>query len=583
MDFIRNLFTLFQRLQDIVRDGQRQGDIPGMAMGLMRELRGGAAEDQAEGDGPAVYRGKVAQADKATPEAASRATARNKAARDTDLPTPAVYHSPEGASAKPEFEPARAPARNADEVDKDVPAPAAAPFTRDQYEFEPASAPPAPESEPEFEPASATQSESAPTADAPGTAAINWDEDVEEPQAAEPETPQPAPPPPAPAPSPAPAPVASADTAPAPVTGEQVPSEQTPGKKEEDDDWFDLEDWQGTALKVAGVGAAAAATAAGAMAIKDRFFDDEDEEAPSEKSALPLLGGDEPTAEPAASPAPTPAEADSSGEDEDDEGGKGWVAAAAVAAPAVAAVLPKAGDPEDTERDADEGDEAEAPSEDSDDREEARDDAPSPAPRRPHPVEIIPADPRNPATQPASQSLASPGIRLYGAMDAGMYAEFTEMLAEQAPGGPIVIALTTMEGDPEIARSMADDIRLLRDRGRREIIFLGKTAIHGAGVLFMAAFPVSHRYLTRATKLMITENKRAQPMELAGGSLRSVASQLEHAQREIQREIEQEDEDYRAISEGSNVSVQELREKAPNDWYITASEAKAMGLIAEVV
>ena len=99
----------------------------------------------------------------------------------------------------------------------------------------------------------------------------------------------------------------------------------------------------------------------------------------------------------------------------------------------------------------------------------------------------------------------------------------------------------------------------------------------------MAAFPVSHRYLTRATKLMITENKRAQPMELAGGSLRSVASQLEHAQREIQREIEQEDEDYRAISEGSNVSVQELREKAPNDWYITASEAKAMGLIAEVV
>ena len=66
-------------------------------------------------------------------------------------------------------------------------------------------------------------------------------------------------------------------------------------------------------------------------------------------------------------------------------------------------------------------------------------------------------------------------------------------------------------------------------------------------------------------------------------SLRSVASQLEHARREIQREIDQEDDDFRSISEGSNVSVQELREKAPGDWYITASEAKAMGLIAEVV
>ena len=91
------------------------------------------------------------------------------------------------------------------------------------------------------------------------------------------------------------------------------------------------------------------------------------------------------------------------------------------------------------------------------------------------------------------------------------------------------------------------------------------------------------RYLTRATKVLVTENKRAQPIQLSGGSLRSVASQLEHVQREIQREIEQEDEDYRAISEGSNVSVQELREKAPNEWFITASEAKAMGLIAEVV
>ncbi|KPM25800.1 hypothetical protein AAJ72_04915 [Citromicrobium sp. RCC1885] len=195
----------------------------------------------------------------------------------------------------------------------------------------------------------------------------------------------------------------------------------------------------------------------------------------------------------------------------------------------------------------------------------------------------MPADPRNPATQPASQSLASPGIRLYGTMDAAMYAEFSEMLSEQAPGGPIVIALTTMDGDPEIARSMAEDIRLLRDRGRREIIFLGKTAVYSAGVLFMAAFPVGQRYLTRATKLLITENKRAQPIQLAGGSLRSVASQLEHARREIQREIDQEDDDFRSISEGSNVSVQELREKAPGDWYITASEAKAMGLIAEVV
>lgn len=548
MDFIRNLFTLFQRLQEIVRDGQKRGDVPGMAMSLMREVRGGKGDEDGQGEGPAVYQGKRAQADQATPQAASRANARNKAARDTDLPEPAVYRSPDGGNSLKDIDTARAPARNADETDDRFPQPAAAPLTRDEYDYETASADPEDlADDPKYEPAMAETS----TEDTP---AISWDEDEEEREAGAPQ------PEPEPAPEPAPEPEdAETGRATPPATRD----EGGDPARTEDDDWFDLDDWQGTALKVAGYGAAAAGTAAGAMAIKTHFFDDE-EDGDGSRSALPLGGGDEPTAEHG---------------DGGEDGDRKWAAAAAVAAPAVASVLPKAADSED-EGEADRQVRGTAAAGGS---QVAADHAANRSQNRPHPVEIIPADPRNPATQPASQSLASPGIRLYGAMDAGMYAEFTEMLAEQAPGGPIVIALTTMEGDPEIARSMADDIRLLRDRGRREIIFLGKTAVYGAGVLFMAAFPVSHRYLTRATKLMVTENKRAQPLELAGGSLRRVASQLEHAQREIQREIEQEDEDYRAISEGSNVSIQELREKAPNDWYITASEAKAMGLIAEVV
>ena len=551
MDFIRNLFTLFQRLQDIIRDGQKRGDMPGMAMAIFREVRGGDRDADGQGDGPAVYQGKRAQADQATPAAASRANARNKAARDTDLPEPAVYRSPAGADSTPEFEPARAPARNADDPSENLPEPASAgPLQREEYDYQPASADPAeipdlpeparaeepepePEPQPQAEPEAQPQAEAQPAEMATIASAVNWDDDEQPAQhVAEPE------------PAPAPAPQATEPAHPVAEGGEP------PKKDDKDDDWFDLDDWQGTALKVAGVGAAAAATAAGAMAIKDRFFDD-DEEDTDEKGqnrAIPLVEGTDATIE-------------GTDSDSGETDGAGWTAAAAMAAPVAAAALPTAGD------------DADAPAQS----------APGAHSRRPHQVEIIPADPHNPATQPASQTLANPGIRLYGTLNAEMYAEFTERLSEQEPGGPIVIALTTMEGDPEIARSMADDIRLLRDRGRREIIFLGKTAVYGAGVLFMAAFPVSHRYLTRATKVLVTENKRAQPIQLSGGSLRSVASQLEHVQREIQREIEQEDQDYRAISEGSNVSVQELREKAPNEWFITASEAKAMGLIAEVV
>ena len=569
MDFIRNLITLIQRLQTIVRDGQKRGDLPGMAMALVREVTGNGSEEDGEASGPAIYQGKRAQADQGTPERASRATARNRAARDTDLPEPAVYRRPEGSGDALDFEPARAPARNAGEAEEQFPQPAAAPLQKEDYDYQPASAPPEDTAiEPKYEPARASTPEPEPEPEETmelSAAAVTWDDD-----------PQPEPPPPAP--SPEPQEMVPAETVEASAT--PIPAEA----KEDDDEWFDLKDWQGTALKVAGVGAAAAATAAGAMAIKDRFFDRDDEEGGdkdgSEKdqadpvesrSAIPLPSGDEPLVQNAPD-----AGAEQRSEDEsdgDENGGREWAAAAAVAAPAVAAVLPKASgeeEPQEEEASTSESGQASPP-------------PPEPQPEHRQQVEIIPADPRNPATQPASQSLASPGIRLYGTMDAAMYAEFSEMLSEQAPGGPIVIALTTMDGDPEIARSMAEDIRLLRDRGRREIIFLGKTAVYSAGVLFMAAFPVGQRYLTRATKLLITENKRAQPIQLAGGSLRSVASQLEHARREIQREIDQEDDDFRAISEGSNVSVQELREKAPGDWYITASEAKAMGLIAEVV
>ena len=578
MDFIRNLITLIQRLQTIVRDGQKRGDLPGMAMALVREVTGNGGEEDGEASGPAIYQGKRAQADQGTPERASRATARNRAARDTDLPEPAVYRRPEGSSDTPDFEPARAPARNAGEAEEQFPEPAAAPLQKEDYDYQPASAPPEDTAiEPRYEPARASAPEPEPEPEPEesmevSAASVTWDDDS-----------QPAPTPPVPASEPQetvpPEPV-EASAAPVPAEAKEAGAT----KAGDDDEWFDLDDWQGTALKVAGVGAAAAATAAGAIAIKDRFFDRDDEEggdkdgseedrpeAAENHSAIPLPSSDEPLVQDAPD-----SDAEQRSEDEndgDENDGRKWAAAAAVAAPAVAAVLPKASGEEETQEEEPSTSESERPS------------PPSPEPQQEHrqQVEIIPADPRNPATQPASQSLASPGIRLYGTMDAAMYAEFSEMLSEQAPGGPIVIALTTMDGDPEIARSMAEDIRLLRDRGRREIIFLGKTAVYSAGVLFMAAFPVGQRYLTRATKLLITENKRAQPIQLAGGSLRSVASQLEHARREIQREIDQEDDDFRAISEGSNVSVQELREKAPGDWYITASEAKAMGLIAEVV
>ena len=76
--------------------------------------------------------------------------------------------------------------------------------------------------------------------------------------------------------------------------------------------------------------------------------------------------------------------------------------------------------------------------------------------------------------------LAAPQMRLVGSVDEAMYNEFRDQLAAAPDEGPLVLALTTLGGNPEIARAMGDDVRLLRETGR-EIIFLGKAAVYSAG------------------------------------------------------------------------------------------------------
>ena len=62
-----------------------------------------------------------------------------------------------------------------------------------------------------------------------------------------------------------------------------------------------------------------------------------------------------------------------------------------------------------------------------------------------------------------------------------------------------VVLLMTLGGDPEVARAMGDDVRLIREfQGGRDILFLGKAAVYSAGATLMSAFPVEHRFLWRA-------------------------------------------------------------------------------------
>ncbi|WP_439144520.1 ATP-dependent Clp protease proteolytic subunit [Sphingomonas faeni] len=163
-----------------------------------------------------------------------------------------------------------------------------------------------------------------------------------------------------------------------------------------------------------------------------------------------------------------------------------------------------------------------------------------------------------------------------------MYDTFKSQLVAAPTDGPLVVSITTLGGDPEVARAMGDNIRLLREYTGRETLFLGKVAVYSAGATFMAAFPVDSRFLTRGSRIMIHERQMQSTIEL-NGPLNTLSYALKAKLHEIEDSIKIQEEGFRAIVEGSKVSLEELKKKAPSNWYIEAEEARDLGLILDII
>ncbi|RSV45321.1 peptidase S14 [Sphingomonas sp. ABOLE] len=178
--------------------------------------------------------------------------------------------------------------------------------------------------------------------------------------------------------------------------------------------------------------------------------------------------------------------------------------------------------------------------------------------------------------------LATPHLRLQGTVDDAMYQSFRDQLLAAPSDGPLVIALSTLGGDPEVARLMADELRLLREATGRELLFLGKVAVYSAGATFMSGFPADKRFLTRGTRLMLHERQMHSSIDLSG-PLRMLPAILKAKLNEIEHSIAIEEEGFRALVAGSRVDFEELRRRAPYNWYIEAEEARDLGLVLDVI
>lgn len=176
-----------------------------------------------------------------------------------------------------------------------------------------------------------------------------------------------------------------------------------------------------------------------------------------------------------------------------------------------------------------------------------------------------------------------PTILLSGTVDYQMYQSFRDQLAAAPESGLISVELSTLGGDPEVARMMGEDIRFHSDiNPERRIVFLGKAAIYSAGTTFMSFFTRENRYLTRGTRLMIHERKLSTTLQIEGPLTTCIAS-VQATLNEIQASIAIQNEGFENLIRGSQVTMDEVLQKAPSNWYIEANEAKALGLIEGVL
>lgn len=187
-----------------------------------------------------------------------------------------------------------------------------------------------------------------------------------------------------------------------------------------------------------------------------------------------------------------------------------------------------------------------------------------------------------PARSQDLAALATPTVSLHGEVNDAMLSRWLELTLPLRDGGqPLVLELSTVGGDAEVGRRIADDVRLLREAGCTTR-FVGRTMIYSAGATIMGGFRREERWLTRDAVLMVHGRKLSKCLNFEK-ALRAERPGVEALLAEIDRGISIERVEFAKLIEGSDVTMDEIQSQTIGNWYISASEALKRGLIAGIL
>ena len=177
-----------------------------------------------------------------------------------------------------------------------------------------------------------------------------------------------------------------------------------------------------------------------------------------------------------------------------------------------------------------------------------------------------------------------PAIRLYGPVDDAFLGRFLDQLNPlRGRSEPLVFELSTSGGDADVARRIAEEIRLCRELGGMELYFLGKAMVYSAGVMIMAAFPVECRFLSRDAVLLIHEWQIEKEIRFSG-ALRVCAATAHDFLAEIEVAHKLERQTFSDLVQGTRLSYEQLKAQVVKaDWYLLAEEAVQLELVSGLV
>lgn len=179
-------------------------------------------------------------------------------------------------------------------------------------------------------------------------------------------------------------------------------------------------------------------------------------------------------------------------------------------------------------------------------------------------------------------ALATPNVCLHGEVNEAMLSRWVELTLPLRGGkGPLVLELTTVGGDAEVGRRIADDVRLLREAGS-SVRFVGKTAVYSAGATIMGGFLRTERWLARDAVVMVHGRKLSKSLTFEN-ALRAERPGVEALLAEIEQGIRIERVEFAKFIEGSEITIEEIEGRTIANWYLSAEEALKRGLIEGIL